>query len=81
MIDVGLWVWVVSRIWWQRDGGLWVWVVVSRGAVDQHDGFAFVEVCHGGFGCVCVCFAWCLLAGVMCLPLCLSSFFSPIWVL
>ena len=23
----------------------------------RHDGFAFVEVCCGGFVCVCVCFA------------------------
>ena len=56
--------------------GLWVWVVVGRSVVDRHDGFAFVEVCRGGFMCVCV-----LLADVMGLPLCLSSFFSPIWVL
>ena len=47
---------------------------MGRGAVDRHDGFAFVEVCRGGFDvvggiqvgglslwvCVCVyvCFAW-----------------------
>ena len=34
-----------------------VWVVVGRGAMDRHDGFAFMEVCSGGFLCVCVCFA------------------------
>ena len=31
---------------------------MGRGAIDWCDGFAFVEVCHGGFVCVCVCFAW-----------------------
>ena len=47
---------------------------MGHGAVDRHDGFAFVEVCRGGFDvvsgirvggvswwvyvCVCVCFAW-----------------------
>ena len=30
---------------------------MGRGAMDRHDGFAFVEVCRGGFVCVCVCFA------------------------
>ena len=25
--------------------------------MDHHDGFAFMEVCSGGFLCVCVCFA------------------------
>ena len=25
--------------------------------MDRHDGFAFMEVCSGGF--LCVCFAWC----------------------
>ena len=49
---------------------------MGRGAVDQCDGLAFVEVCRGGFVCVCV-----LLAGMMGLPLCLSSLFSSIWVL
>ena len=29
---------------------------MGRGAIDWCDGFAFVEVCRGGF--VCVCFAW-----------------------
>ena len=55
--------------------GLWVWVLVGRGAVDQHNEFAFVEVCRGGFVCVCVCV---LLISVMGLPLYLSSFFSSI---
>ena len=49
---------------------------MGRGAMDWHDGLAFVEVCRGEFVCVCV-----LLAGVMGLPLYLSSFFSSIWVL
>ena len=26
--------------------------MVGRGAVGRHDGFAFVEVCHGGFDVV-----------------------------
>ena len=55
------WLRGVSRIWWRRDGGLWVWVVVGRGVVDRRDGFAFVEVCRGGFVCVCVCV--CVLLG------------------
>ena len=71
---MGLWSAWVSRLW------VWVWVVVGCGAVDRHDGFDFVEVCRGGFVCVCVCVCV-LLADVMGLPLCLSSFFSPIWVL
>ena len=28
---------------------------MGRGVVDRRDGFAFVEVCRGGFVCVCVC--------------------------
>ena len=32
---------------------------MGHGAMDQHDGFAFVEVFRGGFVCVCVFFfAW-----------------------
>ena len=27
---------------------------MGRGAIDWCDGFAFVEVCRGGFMCVCV---------------------------
>ena len=50
---------------------------MGHGAVDRHDGFSFVEVFRGGFVCVCVLLGV-LLAGVMGLPLCLSSFFSPI---
>ena len=40
--------------------------------------------CGSGLGCVCVCvyvLLGVLLTGVIGLPLCLSSFFSPIWVL
>ena len=48
---------------------------MGRGAVDRCDGLAFVEVCRGGFVCVCVCVCV-LLAGMMGLPLCLSSLFS-----
>ena len=62
MIDVGLWVVGLGP------SGSW--------CNGRHDGFAFVEVCCGGFVCVCV-----LLVNVMGLPLCLSSFFSSIWVL
>ena len=57
---------------------------MGHGAMDQHDGFAFVEVFRGGFVCV-----FFLLGGLIgnggleCgfLPLYLSSFFSSIWVL
>ena len=42
--------------------------------MDRRNGFAFVEICRGGFVCV-------FLANVMGLPLCLSSFFLLIWVL
>ena len=28
---------------------------MGRSAVDQYDGFALLEVCCGGFVCVCVC--------------------------
>ena len=61
---------------------------MGRGAVYRCDGFAFVEVCRGGFVCVCVCV--CVLLGGLIgngglgcgfLPLYLSSFFSSIWVL
>ena len=34
---------------------------MGHGAMDQHDGFAFVEVFRGGFVCVCVCV--CVLLG------------------
>ena len=63
---------------------------MGHGAMDQHDGFAFVEVFRGGFVCVCVCVCVCFLlgglignGGLECgfLPLYLSSFFSSIWVL
>ena len=30
---------------------------MGRGAVDQYDGFALLEVCYGGFVCVCEFFA------------------------
>ena len=55
------WAWV-SRLWvcdfrlWSAwVSRLWVWVVVGCGAVDRQNGFDFVEVCRGGFVCVCVC--------------------------
>ena len=85
--DFGLWLvwaWVSGSwvcdfgLWSAWVSGLWVWVVVGHGVVDRRDGFAFVEVCCGGFVCVCVCV---LLVGVMGLPLCLSYIFSSIWVL
>ena len=65
--DFGLWsVWAwVSGSWvcdfglWSAwVSGLWVWVVVGHGVVDRCDGFAFVEVCCGGFVCVFCSLAW-----------------------
>ena len=41
---------------------------MGRGAVDRHDGFAFVEVFRGGFVCVCVCVCVCLFCLVFYLP-------------
>ena len=45
MIDVGLWVVGLGP------SGSW--------CNGRHDGFAFVEVCCGGFVCVCVCVCVC----------------------
>ena len=28
---------------------------MGHGAMDRRDGFAFMEICRGGFVCVCMC--------------------------